>query len=150
VSQVVVASDPVTLTSQRGTIQVTIISYAHYPITATLVLTSDKLLFADGTTESTKTAPLNGDGHTNIVPFTVQARTSGTSKVTIVLRSPTGGLTLASGQVIVRSTATSLVGVLLSLGAVLVLAVWWIRTSRRRRAHRDVEPEPTTIASETR
>ena len=33
-----------------------------------------------------------------------------------------------------RSTATSVVGVVLSLGAVAVLVVWWFRTSRKRRA----------------
>jgi len=133
-AQLVVAGDPVTLTSARGTIQVTVISYAHYPVTATMTLTSDKLLFPGGTTQWTHGTTLIGSGHTNIVPVTVQARASGTSKITIVLRSPTGGLTLSSGQVSVRSTATSLVGILLSLGAVAVLVAWWIRTSRKRRS----------------
>jgi hypothetical protein len=134
-AQLVVTGDPITLTAQRGAVQVTIISNAPYPVTASVTLTSDKLLFADGTTEWTTKAPLTltGGGHTNSVPVTVQARTSGPSKITIVLRSPIGGLTLSTGQVVVHSTATSLVGVLLSLGAVLVLVVWWIRTSRRRR-----------------
>ncbi len=135
-AQLVVAGDPVTLTSARGTIQVTVISYAHYPVAATMTLTSDKLLFPGGTTQWSHGTTLIGSGHTNIVPVTVQARASGTSKITIVLRSPTGGLTLSSGQVSVRSTATSLVGILLSLGAVAVLVAWWIRTSRKRRSGR--------------
>ena len=50
--------------------------------------------------------------------------------------SPAGGLLLSSGQISVRSTATSVVGIVLSLGAVAVLVVWWIRTSRKRRALR--------------
>jgi hypothetical protein len=142
-AQLVVAGDPITLTSRRGTVQVTIISYAQYPVVTLLTLTSDKLLFPGGTTQWTSTTiTLIGRGHTNIVPVTVQARTSGTSKVTIVLRSPDGGLTLSSGQVSVRSTATSLVGVLLSIGAVLVLLAWWIRTSRKRRAPMADELEP--------
>jgi hypothetical protein len=45
-------------------------------------------------------------------------------------------VTLSSGQVSVRSTATSVVGVVLSLGAVAVLLVWWLRTSRKRRSDR--------------
>jgi hypothetical protein len=45
-------------------------------------------------------------------------------------------VTLSSGQVSVRSTAASVVGVVLSLGAVAVLLVWWFRTSRKRRAER--------------
>jgi len=36
----------------------------------------------------------------------------------------------------VRSTATSVVGIILSVGAVVVLAVWWVRTSRKRRRER--------------
>ncbi len=46
----------VTLTSQRGTVQVTIISYAPYPVTTALTLTSDKLLFPGGTTQWTSKA----------------------------------------------------------------------------------------------
>jgi hypothetical protein len=57
-------------------------------------------------------------------------------KVAITLHSPSGGLLLSSGQISVRSTATSVVGIVLSLGAVVVLVVWWIRTSRKRRALR--------------
>jgi hypothetical protein len=154
-AQLVVAGDPVTLTSARGTVQVTVISYAHYPVTASLTLTSDKLLFPNGTAEWTfqwtRADPLigSGSGHINIVPVTVQARASGTSRVTVVIRSPGGGLTLSTGQVSVRSTATSLVGILLSLGAVLVLAVWWVRTSRKRRAGRRDHPVTNTAPSET-
>ena len=152
-AQLVVAGDPVTLTSTQGTIQVTVISYAHYPVTTAMTLTSDKLLFPGGTTQWTHTTTLIGSGHTNIVPVTVRARASGTSRVTIVLRSPTGGLTLSSGQVNVRSTATSLVGILLSLGAVAVLVAWWIRTSRKRRSARTggtAEPEPAPDPVEAR
>jgi hypothetical protein len=68
----------------------------------------------------------------------------------VVIRSPMGGLTLSTGQVSVRSTATSLVGILLSLGAVLVLAAWWVRTSRKRRAGRRGHPVTTPAPSETR
>jgi hypothetical protein len=155
-AQLVVAGDPVTLTSPRGTVQVTVISYAHYPVTASLTLTSDKLLFPNGTSEWTfhwtRADPLigSGSGHINIVPVTVQARASGTSRVTVVIRSPVGGLTLSTGQVSVRSTATSLVGILLSLGAVLVLAVWWVRTSRKRRAGRRDHPVANPAPAETR
>jgi beta-lactamase regulating signal transducer with metallopeptidase domain len=64
------------------------------------------------------------------------------SKVDVSVRSPAGGLQLSSGEVEVRSTATSVVGIVLSLGAVVVLVVWWIRTSRKRRAlRRDQEAE---------
>ena len=130
----------VTLTSQQGTLQVTMVSSAPYPVTGTLTLTSDKLLFPNGTTQWSEGATLlpggSGSAHTTVVPVTVRTRASGLFRVGIAFASPDHGLVLSSGQVSVRSTATSVVGVVLSLGAVLVLLVWWLRTSRKRRALR--------------
>ena len=40
----------ITLTSQQGTLPIDILSSAPYPVRATLTLTSDKLLFPNGTT----------------------------------------------------------------------------------------------------
>lgn len=136
----------VTLTSTQGTLQVTIVSTAAYPVTATLTLTSDKLLFPNGTTqwsEQTRLLPAaQGTAYTNVVPVAVRARTSGVFLVDIVMHSPSFDLELASGQMTVRSTATSVVGIVLSLGALAVLVVWWIRTSiRRRRRRREDESQ---------
>ncbi len=139
-SQIAVAGDrTITLTSQRGRVPVTIVSAAPYQVRASLTLTSDKLLFADHSTSVTQPVVLQ-PGHTNVVYVNVQARASGIFKVGILLRSPAGGLVLSSGQVSVRSTATSVVGIALSLGAVAVLVAWWIRTSRKRRRGRRAEP----------
>ncbi len=133
----------VTLTSRQGTLQVTIVSTAPYPVTAILTLTSDKLLFPNGTTQWSKPTQLlpavTGSGHTTVVPVAVRTRASGVFAVTIVMHSPVGGLELAGGQVSVRSTATSVVGIVLSVGALAVLAVWWVRTSLRRRRQRREE-----------
>ncbi|HEX3982035.1 MAG TPA: hypothetical protein VHW93_12445, partial [Acidimicrobiales bacterium] len=130
----------VTLTSQQGTLQVTMVSSAPYPVSGTLTLTSDKLLFPNGTTQWSEGATLlpggSGSAHTTVVPVTVRTRASGLFRVGIAFASPDHDLLLSSGQVSVRSTATSVVGIVLSLGAVLVLVVWWLRTSRKRRALR--------------
>ena len=122
----------VTLTSQRGRVPVTIYSTAPYPVTGTLTLTSDKLTFPDGQSQTVTLSP----SHYRVFYVNVETRASGLFKVDIALYSPGGGLMLSSGQVDVRSTATSVVGVILSLGAVAVLVVWWLRTSRKRRARR--------------
>jgi len=122
----------VTLTSQRGRVPVTIYSAAPYPVTGTLTLTSDKLTFPNGQSQAVTLAP----SRYNVFNVSVETRDSGLFKVDIALYSPGGGLMLSSGQVDVRSTATSVVGVILSLGAVGVLVVWWLRTSRKRRAER--------------
>ena len=130
--QVQVTGDrTVTLTSQRGRVPVTITSSAPYPVTGTLTLTSDKLTFPNGQSQSVVLGP-----RTNVVYFNVETRASGLFKVGIAVTSPSGGLVLTSGQVSVRSTATSVVGVALTVGAVVVLVVWWLRTSRKRRAQR--------------
>ena len=122
----------ITLTSQRGRVPVTITSSAPYPVTGTLTLTSDKLLFPDGQTKQVTVVP----GITNPYYFNVETRATGLFKVDVTLSAPAGGVTLASGQVSVRSTATSVVGIVLSVGAVVVLLVWWLRTSRKRRRER--------------
>jgi hypothetical protein len=135
--QLVVAGDQtITLTSQQGTLPIDIVSSAPFPMNASLTVTSDKLLFPNGSTQWTKPGSLPLHSGTNIIDVPVTARTSGVFTVAIVLHSPTGGLELSNGQLTVRSTATSVVGIALSLGAVVVLLVWWIRTSRKRRALR--------------
>jgi len=140
-SQLAVAGDrSITLTSQRGTVPVAVVSSAPYPVAASLTLTSDKLLFANGTTQWTQPITLR-PAYTSIFPVTVRARAPGVFKVDIALRSPGGDLVLSSGQVSVRSTATSVVGIVLSVGAVVVLAVWWIRTSLKRRSKRREDEE---------
>jgi hypothetical protein len=132
-SQLQVAGDQsITLTSQRGRVPVTITSSAPYPVTGTLTLSSDKLLFPDGQTKQVTVVP----GITNPFYFNVETRASGLFKVGVTLDAPGGDVTLAGGQVSVRSTATSVVGIVLSVGAVLVLVVWWLRTSRKRRRER--------------
>jgi hypothetical protein len=134
-TQFAVGDQTITLTSNRASVPISIESSAPYPVVASLTLTSDQLLFvANRTNQLTVPIPLHG--HTNIVDVTVQSRGSGVSKVEVSVRSPADGLQLSSGEVEVRSTATSVVGIVLSLGAVVVLAVWWVRTSRKRRALR--------------
>lgn len=140
-SELQVAGDRTdTLTSQQGTLPITIVSSTSYPVSGTLTLTSDKLLFPNGTTQWTQ--PVSLQLPNNVVYVKVRARTSGVFKVDVELRSPADGLLLSSGEVEVRSTATSVVGIVLSLGALTVLVVWWFRTSRKRRAQRrDEEPD---------
>ena len=139
----VAGDQSITLTSQKGRVPVTITSDAPYPVTGTLTLTSDKLTFPDGQSQRVTVFP---SPHSNNFYVNVQTRASGLFKVDIVLHSPAGGLALAGGQVSVRSTATSVVGVVLSLGAVAVLLVWWLRTSRKRRAARRAEAAEDTGA----
>ncbi|MBV8297923.1 MAG: hypothetical protein JO085_13890, partial [Acidimicrobiia bacterium] len=138
---VAIGGGQVTLTSQQGTLPVTITSSAPYVVQATLSLSSDKLSFPGGGTQWTRPGVINllPAPVTNVIEVPVHTRGSGLFPVEVVLRSPSGGLELATGTVDVRSTAASIVGIVLSVGAVLVLGAWWYRTSRRRRAARRAE-----------
>ena len=134
-SQVSVSGDQsITLTSRNAQIPVSIASRAPYPITGTLTLTSDELLFANGTRRLSMQVPLTSANTTRYI--SVQARSSGESKLEITFSTPGNGMVITNGVIIVRSTATSVVGVVLSLGAVAVLLAWWLRTSFRRRKRR--------------
>ncbi|MGH9044470.1 MAG: hypothetical protein ACRDVP_06510 [Acidimicrobiales bacterium] len=125
----------VTLTARTGTIPITILSSARYRLRATLTLSSAKLVFPQG---PSRTVAI--DHPTNSTDFLVKARTSGDLPLSYTLTSPGGLLVLARGQLTVRSTATSIAGIALTLLAIAVLSGWWLRTwlrsRRRRRARR--------------
>ena len=87
----------VTLTASSGTVPVTVVSDAAYPVTATLVLDSDKLLFPNGETQWSTPVTLL-PRHSNVVYVRVRSRTSGTFRLDVGLRSPDGSLRLASGE----------------------------------------------------
>ncbi|MGH9081943.1 MAG: hypothetical protein ACRDWN_01220, partial [Acidimicrobiales bacterium] len=115
-------------------IPVTVVSDAPYTVDGTLSLSSAKFRFPGTTTQR-----LVLDHTTNPLRVHVVARTLGDSPVTAVLTSPEGGLVLARGQLTVRSTATSVIGLVLTAVALAVLLGWWARSwrsGRRRRAVR--------------
>jgi hypothetical protein len=132
-SQVSLATErAITLTTRNGALPITVLSTAPYPVVGTLTLTSDRFEFPQGSTEH-----LDIDHSTNPVRVDVEARTSGDLPVEVTVESPTGRLVIARGQLTVRSTATSAVGVFLTIAAVVVLLTWWARTWwAGRRRHR--------------
>ena len=68
------------------------------------------------------------------IPIPVEARTSGDAQLQVAVRSPDDArlLQLESARMLVRTTQLSGVGILLFVGAVVVLAVWWFRSARLR------------------
>jgi len=134
---VVAGGQAITLTARNGRIPITILSSVKYPVTGTLTLSSDTLLFSDHTTQiSVPSVTLTSSN--NVIYENVQARVSGEFRVNVTMTSPTGDLVLTSGTIKVASTAISDVGIALSLGAIAVLLGWWVRTgTRNRRARRE-------------
>ena len=66
----------------------------------------------------------------------VTTRTSGVSTLDVELVSPVGKVVLLQGGITIRSTAYSIVAVIISAIALLILLAWWVRTMlRRRRRH---------------
>lgn len=138
-AQVAITDDEtVTLTSREGDIPVTIHNESGGPVEVRVAFDSDnKLEFPDGDTQRLRL--LEGP---NRIEVPVVARASGAFPLRITVTSPDGVLTVGRATVTVRSTAVSGVGVVLSVGALLVLVAWWARHWRSaRRNRRLVDPD---------
>ncbi len=130
----------ITLTARTGAIPVTVLSTAPYAVTGTLTLTSDRFTFPQGTSQR-----LVIDHSTTPVRISVVARTSGDLPLEVTFESPTGRLRFASGELTIRSTATSVVGVVLTIAALAVLLGWWVRTWRSGRRRRAMAPDDRAV-----
>ncbi|MGH9181556.1 MAG: DUF6049 family protein, partial [Acidimicrobiales bacterium] len=122
----------ITLTARRGSIPVTFQNRSGHPARVVVKMNSDKLVFPAGSTQTLELTRLNTTQR-----FPVVARTSGAFPIRIQLTSPDGKLVVGRARLTVRSTAASGLGVGVSVGAALFLALWWGRhASRGRRARR--------------
>jgi hypothetical protein len=122
----------ITLTSRSGEIPLTFRNDTGSTIDVYLELASAKLTFPDG---ATRTVRLPTKSTTVRVP--VEARTSGTFPLQLSVTSADGSLPVANSTFRVRSTAFSTVGIMLMVGAVVFLVVWWgLHTRRSRRTRR--------------
>lgn len=145
-AQVAITDDEtVTLTSREGDIPLTIRNDTGGPVEVELAFDSDnKLDFPDGASQRLRLV----EGP-NRIQVPVVARTSGSFPLRITATSPDGTLTVSRARVTVRSTVVSGVGVVLSVGALAVLVVWWAghwRSARRNR--RLVDPDAVGNPSE--
>ena len=122
----------VTLTARTGWIPVTIESGAPYTVIGTLSVSGNKFVLSPRSSRRT----VRLDHATNVSRVDVLARTSGDSPLDVTFTSPNGRLVIARGLITVRSTATSVAGVALTVVALAVLLVWWARTWRSGRRKR--------------
>jgi len=148
-----VRSDTVRLTAGTASVPITILRDTPYPVTVLVRVTSDKVRFPKASTgvpgalcrpprvqsapdRSSFSALCTLTHSTNAVYVNMQSRASGDFQIGVQLTSPEGNLVLADGQLTVRSLSTSAVAIVLSVGAVVVLLVWWGRTVWRGKARR--------------
>jgi hypothetical protein len=148
-----VRSDTIRLTAGTASVPITLLRDTGYPVTVVVRLTSDKLRFPMAHTQvpgsickapkvqssadrSSFSALCTLDHATNAVYVNMSSRASGDFQIHVTLESPQGNLVLAGGHLTVRSLSTSAVAIALSVGAVLVLFLWWGRTLWRGKTRR--------------
>lgn len=126
------ARQTITLPSSSGRIPLTLRSRLRRPVEVRVRLeTGSRLEFPDGAE-----FPLRLEPGTNRIDIPVRARVPGDSPITIRIESPDGAASLVNARYTVRSTAVSGLGLVLSVGAVVFLVLWWARHVRRDRRRR--------------
>jgi hypothetical protein len=131
----------ITLTARTGTIPLRLRNNNTFPVAVVVDLESERLEFPDGEQINATLPP--GDTQLDV---RVRTRASGAFPLEARVGSPDGIIELSSTEYRVRSTALSGVGVVLSVGAGLILLVWWarhFRSLRRNRALVSANGHPT-------
>lgn len=123
------------LTAREGEIPLTFQNRSSKTLTVLVRLESDRLEFPDGNVVSQVLPPENTTKR-----IAVRARTAGAFPLRVSLVTPDGGVVLAATRFTVRSTAASGVGIVLSAGAGVFLALWWARHALRGRRARRLIP----------
>ncbi|MDA8314422.1 MAG: hypothetical protein M0010_04495 [Actinomycetota bacterium] len=136
-----------TLTARTGVIPITVVSGAKYTVLGRLSVSGNKFLFPHHGTRRI----IRIDHATNASRVDVEARSSGDLPLHVTRTSPDGRLVFARTLLTVRSTATSLVGIVLTAVALAILLAWWARTwwsgRRRRRSGHARTPGPGRAAA---
>ena len=135
---------PITVTAHHAELPITVHNSGPRALTVSFQVSSSDLEIQG---PQVRTLRLD-TGATIDVMVPVRVNRSGDFRLDVHVASADGLLPLADGALTVRSTAISGVGVVLSLGALAFLAVWWGRHIRRtRRARRQIEV-PTPLQAE--
>src|SRR5579875_1050922 len=142
----------ITLTARSAKLPLALASGAPSPAHVRLGLRSDLLSFVATRFAEGSCRPVNPGAElcdlvlsqpTTTLQVPVVARASGTFPLYLVLSTPDGARVIARGEVSVRSTAISQVGLVLMVVAALFLAVWWARNARHGRRARRLVPRAT-------
>jgi Family of unknown function (DUF6049) len=109
-----------TLPSRGGNIPVVVTSRTGYPIRVQVRLLSNRLDI------SSRVLKVDVEQRSAPLLFHVQAKTTGRFPVQVQILTPSG-VTLDTGQLVVRSTAYNMVALLVTIGAAAFLLLWWAR-----------------------
>ena len=125
--QISVDANAITLAGPGTALPITLINKAPYTITVVVHLITDRLAFPKG-----RDVAVSLDSPTNSLRVPTGNRQGSSLTLQVEVTTPDGHLTLARAAIQVRVAGTSIVGYLLTLGSLLVIGAWWIRTHRRR------------------
>jgi hypothetical protein len=133
----------ITITSSRAQIPIGLKNLSAHPVTVHLKLDSDRLLFPDGAERDVTLPPARN----TTVRVAVETRSSGRSPLQVTVTTTGGLLVTPPGgvRITVRSSFVSGVGVFLTVGAIVFLAVWWGWDIRRRRKGRGGRTRPAVL-----
>ena len=134
----------ITLASRRAELPIMIRNSQPLPIRVVLTITSEKLRFPDGETLDLRLEP-----GINEISIRVETVASGDARLTASITSPDSRIDLATGNVDIRSTAISGLGLVISIVALLVLGAWWARTILRVRRNRHAASVAATESAAT-
>lgn len=126
-----VAPRRITLTSRTGDAPITILSTT--PLRVRVRLAGAKLGFPNGDARIVELS----EGDTTVA-FLVEARATGAFPVDVLVETPNGRRVLASGRLVLRSTAVGAVSLIVVAGSALILLLAWVRRVIRKHKRRDV------------
>ncbi len=129
----------ITTTSSDASLPITIRRDADGPRRVSVHIDApDRLEFPDGRTRN-----VDLDDTVTRLDLRVHADSPGDTLVRLTVTSPDGRLVSGTTELLVRSTAASGVGLVISFGSLAFLIIWWgrdILRARRRRRERHVPP----------
>ncbi|HUG86016.1 MAG TPA: DUF6049 family protein [Euzebya sp.] len=126
----VLPSAPITLTAATGEVPVTLTNSGDVPVRVRIQLDSTRFDFPAGDSQELTLQPESAQQ----LGFLARARNpGGFAAITVTVQDVTDRVTLTQTRISVRSTAFPVVGVIAIVGGGLVLLVWGVRQSLRRR-----------------
>ena len=117
----------ITLAGPGTALPITLLSRADYTVTAVVHLITDRLSFP-----KSKNVVVTLSSPTQSIRVPTSRHEGSSLTLQVQVTTPDGRLVLARAAIQVRITGVSVVGYLLTIASILVLALWWWRTYRRR------------------
>ena len=129
-------TETITLTGRETSLPIIVENRLSDPVSVVLLLDSEKLQFPNGAEVQVTLQP-----GSNRIEVPVEVLASGDSPIRVQILSPDRAVLLESSEVVVRSFSFSGAGIVIGIGSIIVLVLWWLRHSRHPRG--TLEPSPT-------